>query len=240
MYETMALYPIAKVFASPGRLEYIARIMKQSALIIGIAGGTGSGKTTVTHRILDRLGDDSVLVLRHDFYYRDISSFHGETPEHVNFDHPDALETSLLIGQLHDLRRGIAIDQPVYDYASCRRLAETKRLQPKDIIIVEGILIFVEKALRELMDIKIFVDTDADERLLRRIRRDVLERGRSIESVMEQYERTVKPMHLEFVEPSKRWADVIIPKGGENDVAIDMVVTKLRELLRHEPSFGPR
>ncbi len=206
--------------------------MKQSALIIGIAGGTGSGKTTVTHRILDRLGDESVIVLRHDYYYRDIAFFNGDAPEHVNFDHPDALETSLLISQLHQLRDGVAIHQPIYDYTSYRRLGETKRIEPKDIIIVEGILIFVEKALRELMDIKIFVDTDADERLLRRIRRDVLERGRSIESVMEQYEATVKPMHLEFVEPSKRWADVIIPKGGENVVAIDMVVTKLRGLLR--------
>jgi uridine kinase len=206
--------------------------MSKKTLVIGIAGGTGSGKTTVTRRILERLDEESVVVLRHDYYYKDISAFHGALPEQVNFDHPDALETSLLIRHLQQLRDGSPIAQPLYDYGTSRRLEETKLIVSKGVIIVEGILIFVEKALRELMDIKIFVDTDADERLLRRIRRDVLERGRTIESVMEQYAQTVKPMHLEFVEPSKRWADVIIPKGGENDVAIDMVVTKLRELLR--------
>ncbi len=201
-------------------------------LVIGIAGGTGSGKTTVTEKILNRLDRTKVVVLRHDYYYKDISCFDGLTPEQVNFDHPDALETSLMISHLKDLKGFRPIQQPVYNYATYRRLPEMKEIQPRSVIIVEGILIFVEKALRELMDIKLFVDTDADERLLRRLRRDLLERGRSIESVMKQYVGTVKPMHLEFVEPSKRWADIIIPEGGDNEVAIDMVVTKIRELLR--------
>jgi uridine kinase len=205
--------------------------MNPSTLIVGIAGGTGSGKTTVTHRILEHFDDRSVVVLRHDYYYRDIQSFVGIPPEKVNFDHPDALETSLLIEHLKMLKAGQPIRQPVYEYTTYRRLDESVTILPKRVVIVEGILIFVEKELRELMDIKIFVDTDADERLLRRLRRDLLERGRTIESVIEQYNTTVKPMHLEFVEPSKRWADVIIPKGGENLVAIDMVVTKLRQLL---------
>ena len=207
--------------------------MLPSPLILGIAGGTGSGKTTVTKKILQRLDDETIVVVRHDYYYRDLSTFGGSSPEHINFDHPDALETSLLIRHLNDLKRGKPIDQPLYDYTTYRRLGETKRIDSKHVIIVEGILIFVEKQLRELMDIKIFVDTDADERLLRRLRRDLVERGRSIESVMEQYTETVKPMHLEFVEPSKRWADIIIPTGGENLVAIDMVVTRIRELLRN-------
>ena len=207
--------------------------MTKKPLIIGIAGGTGSGKTTVTKKILQRLDGEAVIVLRHDYYYKDISDFNVSSPEQVNFDHPDALETSLLIHHLDTLKHEKSIEQPLYDYTTYRRLPNTVRIEPQHVIIVEGILIFVERQLRELMDIKIFVDTDADERLLRRLRRDLLERGRSIESVMEQYTKTVKPMHLEFVEPSKRWADVIIPTGGENMVAIDMVVTRIRELLRH-------
>ena len=213
--------------------------MASHPLIIGIAGGTGSGKTTVTKKILQRLDDEAVVVLRHDYYYKDISSFGETSPEHVNFDHPDALETTLLIQHLNDLKQGKPIKQPLYEYTTYRRLPETKLIDSKHVIIVEGILIFVEKQLRELMDIKIFVDTDADERLLRRLRRDLLERSRSIESVIEQYTETVKPMHLEFVEPSKRWADIIIPTGGENIVAIDMVVTRIRELLRHSAITRP-
>ena len=204
----------------------------KNPLVIGIAGGTGSGKTTVTLKILKDLDPAKVVVLRHDFYYKDISSFNGLTPDKINFDHPDALETSLLIEHLALLRDGKSIHQPVYDYTTYRRLPESKIISPRNVIIVEGILIFVEKALRNLMDIKIFVDTDADERLLRRLKRDLLERGRTIESVIQQYVSTVKPMHLDFVEPSKRWADIIIPEGGENIVAIDMVVTKIREMLR--------
>ncbi len=210
--------------------------MTSTPLIIGIAGGTGSGKTTVTQRILERLDPASVIVLRHDYYYRDIGTFSGQSPEQVNFDHPDALETALLIAHLRQLRKGKSIEQPLYEYKTYRRLEETKHIEPRMVIIVEGILIFVERELRELMDIKIFVDTDADERLLRRLKRDLLDRGRSIESVMEQYTATVKPMHLEFVEPSKRWADVIIPKGGENSVAIDMLVTKLRDMILNPAS----
>lgn len=205
--------------------------MADYPLIIGIAGGTGSGKTTVSQKILERLDVGRVVFLQHDFYYRDIATFGGRTPEQINFDHPDALETTLLVDHLKHLRDRNAISQPLYDHTSYRRQIETKIVEPKNVIIVEGILIFESKELRDLMDIKIFVDTDADERLLRRLRRDLLERGRSIDSVMRQYIATVKPMHLEFVEPSKRWADVIIPKGGENAVAIDMVVTKIKELL---------
>jgi uridine kinase len=201
-------------------------------LIIGIAGGTGSGKTSVTNSIVEMLDRRRVLVIAHDSYYNDLSTY-GEnaTPQQINYDHPNSLETDLLIQHLHALKAGQSIDQPIYNLATHRRLPETKRLEPKEIIIVEGILIFVGKELRDLMDIKIFIDTDADERLLRRLKRDLLERGRSIESVMQQYVSTVKPMHLEFVEPSKHWADVIIPRGGENTVAIDMLVTKIKTML---------
>jgi len=201
-------------------------------LVIGIAGGTGSGKTTVTNAILKRLDTNRVVVLQHDSYYRDLSVYGDVTPDHVNFDHPDSLETPLLIRHIQDLKRGRSIEQPIYNFTTHRRLEATRTLVPREIIIIDGILIFVDKELRELMDIKIFVDTDADERLIRRIRRDILERGRSVESVMQQYASTVKPMHLEFVEPSKHWADVIIPRGAENVVAIDMVASKIAMMLR--------
>jgi uridine kinase len=200
-------------------------------LVIGMAGGTGSGKTTVTNRILERLDKNRVAVIQHDAYYRDLSSYGTLTPAEINFDHPDSLETDLLIKHITNLRAGKSIEEPVYNFTTHRRLDTTKRVDPKEIIIIDGILIFAEKRLRELMDIKIFVDADADERLIRRIRRDILERGRSIESVMQQYINTVKPMHLEFVEPSKHWADIIIPRGAENGVAIDMVVTKIKMML---------
>jgi uridine kinase len=202
-------------------------------LIIGIAGGTGSGKTTVTYKILERLDMNKVAVIQHDSYYKDISAFRDKSPEKINFDHPDALETSLLIEHLRALKNSKTIHQPMYDFKSCTRLTETVTIQPKNIVIVEGILIFVEKELRDLMDIKIYVDTDADERLLRRLKRDLLERGRNIEAVFNQYISTVKPMHLDFVEPSKVWADIIIPKGGENTVAIDMVSAKIKEMLHN-------
>ena len=201
-------------------------------LIIGIAGGTGSGKTTVTNKILDLLDRERIVVIQHDSYYRDLSTYRGLTPDRVNFDHPDSLETELLVRHLREFKDGKAIDQPIYNFTTHKRLAETRRLEPKEIIILEGILIFVDKQLRDLMDIKIFLDTDADERLIRRIRRDILERGRSVDSVMNQYMDTVKPMHLEFVEPSKHWADVIIPRGAENTVAIDMLVTKVKSMYR--------
>ena len=201
-------------------------------LVIGIAGGTGSGKTTVTGKILERLHiQQNVVVIQHDAYYKDLSAYNGLTPDKINFDHPDSLETSLLISHIRALKQRKAIHQPIYNFTTHSRLRETKELEAKDIILIEGILIFVDKELRDLMDIKIFVDTDADERVLRRIRRDILERGRSIESVMNQYIQTVKPMHLEFVEPSKHWADIIIPRGGDNLVAIDMVAAKIENML---------
>ena len=200
-------------------------------LVIGLAGGTGSGKTSVANKILERLDREHIVVLQHDSYYKDLESHSGLTPEKINFDHPDSLETDLLIQHLRNLCEGKTIYQPIYNFATHRRMVETKQIAPKDIIIVDGILIFGEKRLRELMDIKIFVDTDADERLIRRVRRDILERGRSIEMVMNQYLTTVKPMHLEFVEPSKHWADIIIPRGADNLVAIDMVVTKIKSMI---------
>lgn len=208
-------------------------------LVIGIAGGTGSGKTTVTQKILERLRvHENVVVIQHDSYYKDISAYPGLTPDKINFDHPDSLETSLLIRHIKDLKRDESVEQPIYNFTTHSRLKDTRRLASKDIIIIEGILIFVEKELRDLMDIKIFVDTDADERLLRRIRRDILERGRSIDSVMNQYVSTVKPMHLEFVEPSKHWADIIVPRGGDNLVAIDMVAVKIETMLRNKHNLS--
>lgn len=208
-------------------------------LVIGIAGGTGSGKTTVTQKILERLRvQDNVVVIQHDSYYKDITAYPGLTPDKINFDHPDSLETSLLVRHIRELKRDISVDQPIYNFTTHSRLKDTLRLASKDIIIIEGILILVEKELRDLMDIKIFVDTDADERLLRRLRRDILERGRSIESVMNQYVSTVKPMHLEFVEPSKHWADIIVPRGGDNLVAIDMVAVKIETMLRNKHTLS--
>jgi len=201
-------------------------------LVIGIAGGTGSGKTSVATRILEQLDTERVIVLQHDSYYKDLSQQGGKTPDQVNFDHPDSLETELMVRHLEALINSTPIEQPIYNFTTHRRLPETRRIDPREIIIVDGILIFGERSLRDLMDIKIFVDTDADERLIRRIRRDILERGRSVDNVMRQYLSTVKPMHLEFVEPSKHWADIIIPRGAQNTVAIDMVVTKIRSLLR--------
>jgi uridine kinase len=206
-------------------------------LVIGIAGGTGSGKTTVTNKILEHLDKNRVVVIQHDSYYRDLNTHGRLSPQEINFDHPDSLETDLLVQHVTELRAGRPVEQPIYNFTTHRRLDSTHRLEPREIIIIDGILIFVEKHLRDLMDIRIFLDTDADERLIRRIRRDIMERGRSVESVMQQYMKTVKPMHLEFVEPSKHWADIIIPRGAENTVAIDMVVTKITMLL-HEGSVG--
>jgi uridine kinase len=204
--------------------------MSSHPLVVGIAGGTSSGKTTVTREITQALGESNIALLQHDSYYKDLSQFNGNQPHEINFDHPDAYDTKLLIEHLKELKRGTTIRQPVYSYVTYRRAEETKPVEPKRTIVVEGIMVFFEPELRELIDVKVFVDTDDDERVLRRIRRDVLERGRTIESVMKQYIETVKPMHLEFVEPTKRWADVIIPRGGENRVAIDLVVRMLRTL----------
>jgi uridine kinase len=201
-------------------------------LTLGVAGGSGSGKTTVAHRILEAVGAKQIAYIPHDAYYKDLSHLPMEERRKVNFDHPDALETDLLIEHLRRLKAGEAVEIPTYDFARYIRLPGKQRVEPAPIILVEGILIFAEPALRELLDVRIYVDTDADIRLLRRLRRDILERGRDLNSVLTQYERTVRPMHLEFVEPSKRYADVIIPEGGFNDVAIEMVAAHIRERLR--------
>ena len=200
-------------------------------VVIGIAGGSGSGKTTVTNKIVEKLDERKVVVIQHDSYYRDISTFGGIPASDINFDHPDSLETPLLIRHLKELKAGRPIDCPIYDFTTHTRQKGLKRIEPKPIIFLEGILIYVEKDLRDLIDTKIFVDTDADERFIRRLKRDIVERGRSIDSVIHQYVSTVKPMHLEFVEPSKRWADLIIPRGGENEIAIDMVVAKIKTMI---------
>jgi len=200
-------------------------------IVIGVAGGTGSGKTTVAHRILDRVGAENITYIPHDAYYKDLSHLSYEERSQVNFDHPDSLETSLMVEHLKRLRRGEAVDIPVYNFKSHTRTSKTEHIIPAPIIIVEGILIFAEPDLLALFDVKLYVDTDADIRLIRRLRRDVEERGRTFSSVIEQYMRTVRPMHMEFVEPSKRYADVIIPEGGFNEVAIEMVAARIRGLL---------
>ena len=201
------------------------------SLLIGVAGGSGSGKTTVSHAILERVGRERIAYLQHDAYYRDRSSLPIEERARINYDHPDSLETDLLIEHLKQLRAGLAIEMPQYDFAQHIRKRETRRVEPRNVILVEGILIFADRTLREMFDIKIFVDTDPDLRFLRRLQRDITERGRTVESVIAQYLETVRPMHLEFVEPSKRYADVIIPEGGFNTIAIDMVVARINAML---------
>jgi len=201
-------------------------------LIIGIAGGSGSGKTTVARVILERVGREHIAYLPHDAYYKDNSHLPFEERVKINYDHPDSLETSLLVSHLKTLHAGKAIERPVYDFTTHTRTSETVTVQSQPIIMVEGILIFTEAALRDMFDVKIFVDTDADIRFIRRLLRDINERGRTMEAVVEQYLHTVRPMHLEFVEPSKRYADVIIPEGGLNTVALDMVVARVEALLR--------
>jgi uridine kinase len=200
-------------------------------LIIGICGGTGSGKTTITDRIISALAPESVLVLQQDHYYRDFPDLSLEERAKQNYDHPDAFDTALLIEHLKDLRAGRGIERPIYDFAKYERAPRTVRMNPAPAVILEGILIFESKELSDLMDIKIFVDTDADLRFIRRLRRDIRERGRTVDSVVEQYLSTVRPMHMEFVEPSKRNADVIIPEGGHNEVGIDLVIQKIRSLV---------
>ena len=200
-------------------------------LLIGIAGGTGSGKSTVAAKIAEGLPANSVATLDHDSYYRDRSDLSPEERAHLNYDHPDSLDTDLLVQHLSALRGGGAVDVPIYDFKNHGRQKQTRRIEPTRILIVEGILVFVEARVRELLDVKIFVDTDADIRVFRRVRRDLEQRGRTFQSVREQYYATVRPMHLQFVEPSKRWADLIIPEGGENHIAIDLVLGKLRHVL---------
>lgn len=205
-------------------------------IIIGVAGGTGSGKTTVSEAILERVGRERITYIQHDSYYKDLSHLPLEERHKINFDHPEALDTDLLVEHLARLQAGSPVEVPIYDFTTHTRRRETRRVEPRGVTLVEGILIFADKALRDLMDIRIFVDTDPDIRFIRRLRRDITERGRTLESVIRQYLETVRPMHLEFVEPSKRYADIIIPEGGFNVTAIDMVVARVEAMVGSESS----
>ena len=204
---------------------------KPQSLVIGIAGGTGSGKTTVANVILERVGKEHISYLPHDAYYRELSDLPPDQKAAVNFDHPDSLETELMIEHIHKLKNGQSVELPIYDFSTHSRTGKTIRVDPQRVIIVEGILIFTEPELRKLFDVKLFVDTNADVRFIRRLQRDISERGRTTEMVIHQYLTTVRPMHLEFAEPSKRYANVIIPEGGLNAVAMDMVIARIEALL---------
>jgi uridine kinase len=219
------------MMAGAGNLGRRGRGMSD-VVTIGVAGGTGSGKTTVAEAIVARIGERRIASIQHDSYYRDLGGWDRDALLHHNFDHPDALDSELLAQQLRELKAGRTIEVPVYDFTVHARTTRTRPVQPRGVVLVEGILIFAEPALRELFDIKIFVDTDADIRFIRRLRRDLAERGRTVENVIHQYLETVRPMHLEFVEPSKRWADIIIPEGGFNPVALDVVCARVEALLQ--------
>lgn len=197
-------------------------------LIIGIAGGSGSGKSTVVRKIVNNLPPNSVSVIYQDAYYKDNGHLSAEDRAKINFDHPSAIEFNLLIKHLDSLKQGISIDMPVYSYLTCARAKETIQVEPKEVIIVEGILLLSHTRMRERMDIKIFVDAEADDRLMRIIRRDVKERGRTFHEVLEHYNKYVKPMHLQFIDPSKRYAEIIVPQGGHNHVAIDMITSRIQ------------
>jgi uridine kinase len=203
-------------------------------IVIGVAGGTGSGKTTVSRQILERVGNKHIAYLAHDSYYKDFKNIDPEARHGINFDHPDSLSTELLVEHVAQLKSGQSAEVPVYDFTQHVRTSETITVNPQPIILVEGILIFAEPELLKLLDIKIFVDTDADIRFIRRLQRDIQERGRTAESVIRQYMETVRPMHLKFVEPSKRYADVIVPEGGYNWVAIDMIAGRIRNMLNED------
>ncbi|GEN35469.1 uridine kinase [Aneurinibacillus danicus] len=201
-------------------------------IIIGVAGGTGSGKTTVAREIYRQFEDMSVVMIEQDAYYKDQSDLTFEERIKTNYDHPLAFDNDLLIEHLERLRRRESIEKPTYDYKLHTRAEETVRIDPKDVIILEGILILEDERLRDLMDIKVFVDTDADVRIIRRMLRDIAERGRTMESVVEQYLTVVRPMHMQFIEPTKRYADIIVPEGGQNRVAIDLLTTKINTVLK--------
>ena len=202
--------------------------------IIGIAGGTGSGKTTVVKKLIERLPKGEVVVIPQDSYYKDSSHVPVEERQFINFDHPDAFEWPLLAQHIAMLRNGECEEQPIYSYITCTRQAETIHIEPRDIIIVEGIMALNDEALRDQMDLKIFVDADADDRLIRVSQRDIVERGRTVESVMERYQRVLKPMHEQFIEPCKRYADVIIPQGGHNNAAINMLVKFIKQQMKEQ------
>lgn len=204
------------------------------SFIIGIAGGTGSGKTTVVKKIVARLPKNEVAIIPQDSYYRDNGHLPLEERQEINFDHPRSLEFRLLIEHIKRLKEGKAIEQPIYSYLTCTRSDETIPVSPKKVIIIEGILILQNAQLRNLMDIKVFVDADSDDRLMRVIQRDLVERGRSVSKVLDRYEKTVKPMHLQFIEPTKKYADIIIPQGGENKVGIDILTSILEKNLRKD------
>jgi uridine kinase len=199
--------------------------------VVGVAGGTGAGKTTLARTLAEQLGEDRVLQLQHDAYYRDRRDLSPEARGRLNFDHPDALETPLLIAHLQALRAGRPVEIPVYDFTAHARRASTRHVEPRPLILLEGILILCDAALREAMDLRVYVDTDDDVRLIRRLERDLRERGRTRETVMEQYQGSVKPMHREFVEPSRRFADLIVPGGAESRAAVDAVLDRIRSLL---------
>ncbi|HOR40273.1 MAG TPA: uridine kinase [Paludibacteraceae bacterium] len=201
-------------------------------IIIGIAGGTGSGKSTVAKEILSQLPDGDIAFLPQDSYYKDSSHLPMDKRIEINFDHPDSIEFDLLISHIKELKKGNSVQQPIYSYITCSRAEETVLIKPAKIIVVEGILIFTDKELRKLMDLKVFVDADSDDRLIRVINRDIIERGRSVNSVIERYQKVLKPMHLQFIEPTKRYADLIIPEGGHNKVAISILQHYIDNKLR--------
>ena len=209
-------------------------------ILIGIAGGSGSGKTLVARTIVRELGTYRVVIIDQDSYYRNLEDIPLRDRDARNFDHPDAFDNELMKRHIRELLAGRPVAQPIYDYSEHRRLPETRQVGEHDVIVLEGILIFTDPELLQLMDIKMFIDADADIRFIRRLRRDLIERGRSADSIIRQYEESVRPMHLQFVEPSKRHADVIIPEGGHNKVAIDLMKTKIRELLRERGAFEQR
>jgi len=212
---------------------------KRRPLVVGMAGGSGSGKSTVVRNLVNRLGPDRVSVIHHDAYYRDYAHLSAEDRARINFDHPNALETELLETHLAALLRGEPVEVPVYDFTTHTRSQEVLATPSREVILLDGILVLAEPSLRKWMDIRIYVDTDADLRFIRRMDRDVRERGRSIASVVNQYLTSVRPMHLEFVEPSRRWADIILPEGGENHVAIDLLVAKLADVLVQRGVIAP-